>query len=118
MDPDDTGLDGFLKGLRKCGLESRIEAGVVIFEVEPFAGVHAGSTVETGVGVDELPGWPAVPPHWVHFPGSIRFPRTNAQRSAVPAWNRHSRQITRWGNAAEPAQAWVAHVRGVLEEAL
>jgi hypothetical protein len=30
---------------------------------------------------------------------------------------KHSRQIKDWGDAADPAQAWVAHVRAILDEA-
>lgn len=114
----DTGLEGFLASLRRCGLEATVEAGVVAFAVEPVLGARGGSLVPTGVGVDELRGWPAVPPHWVHFPVDVRFPASNSQASSRPGWTKHSRNIQRWGNAAEPAQAWLAHVRTVAGEAV
>jgi hypothetical protein len=113
----DTGLDGFLTGLRHCGVEAVVEAGVVAFLLEPLAGARAGTSVSSGVGVEELGTWPAVPPHWVHFPADVQFARSNTQPSSRPGWMRHSRQIQRWGNAAEPGQAWLAHVRAVAEEA-
>ncbi len=114
----DIGIDGFIAGLRRCGLEPIVEAGVVTFTVEPLTGAHVGMPVSTGVSTDELPGWPAIPPHWVHLPGNVSFTRSNTQASSVPGWLKHSRQIGGWGNAAEPAQAWISHVRAVLGEAL
>src|ERR671934_2635828 len=99
----DTGLEGFLASLRRCGVEAVVEAGVVAFAVEPLAGARAGRVVPTGVGLDELSGWPAVPPHWVHFPDEVRFTNSNTQASSRTGWTKHSRNIQRWGNAAEPA---------------
>lgn len=113
----DTGIDGFIAGLRRCGIEAAVEAGVVTFTVEPITGAHAGKSVATGVGTDELAGWPAIPPHWIHLPGNITFPNSSMQASPIPAWVKHSRQIIGWGNAAEPAQAWISHIRAVLGEA-
>ena len=67
----------------------------------------------------ELAAWPAVPPHWVHLPTDITFARTDADMNGcLPGWTRHSRQIASWGDATEPAQAWLAHVRGVLAWAI
>jgi hypothetical protein len=114
----DTGLDGFLASLRRCGVDAEVEAGVVAFAVEPLAGPQAGRAVPTGVGVDELGVWPAVPPHWVHFPDDVRFSTNNTQASSRVGWTKHSRNIQRWGNAAEPAQAWLAHARTVAGEAI
>lgn len=114
----DTGLDGFLAGLRRCGLEPVVEAGVVAIAIELTEGARAGTTVDTGVSVDELGSWPAVPPHWVHFPADIAFSHSNTQPSEKPGWTKHSRQINRWGNATEPAQAWLAHVRAIAGEAI
>jgi hypothetical protein len=114
----DTGFDGFTAGLRRCGVESSTIEGVVTFTVEPFDGAHAGQPIQTGVGTDELTGWPLVPPHWVHLPPEVRFARSNTQASPLSGWLKHSRQINDWGNAAEPAQAWIAHIRAVLREAV
>jgi hypothetical protein len=111
------GIDGFIAGLRRCGLEPIVEAGVVTFIVEPLTGAHAGTPVPTGVGTDELSGWPAIPPHWVHVPSTVAFARSNTQTSPISGWLKHSRQIGGWGDAAEPAQAWISHVRAVLGEA-
>lgn len=113
----DAGLDGFLAGLRRCGLETVVEAGVVTFTIQPISGARAEAVIRTGVGVEELAAWPAVPPHWVHLPDEVGFANSNTQPSTKPGWTKHSRQINRWGNAADPAQAWIAHVRAVVQEA-
>lgn len=115
--PSDSGVDGFVVGLQRCGLEPKVEAGVVTFSIDPVTGRHAGSSVLTGVGTEELAGWPVVPPHWVHLPGDVNFARSNTQASPISGWLKHSRQIAGWGNASEPAQAWIAHVRAVVGEA-
>ena len=111
------GVDGFIAGLADCGIVAVSQHDVVTFTVTPIDGVHAGLEVEAGVGVDELGGWPAVPPHWVHLPDSITFPATNAQPSTVPGWLKHSRGTANWGNATHSAQAYVAHLRAVIGEA-
>lgn len=110
------GLEGFVAGLLSCGIEALVEEGVVSFAVEPVSGARAGQLVEIGTGVEELASWPAVPPHWVHFPGEVQFLRTNTQPSSRAGWTKHSRQITRWGND-EPTHAWLAHLRAVAGEA-
>ena len=117
-EPSTAGADGFIAGLRRCGLDASVEAGIVSFTVEAVDGAHAGRQVRTGVGTQELSGWPLIPPHWVHLPADFGFARTNSQPSAIPGWLQHSRQIQHWGHASEPAQAWIAHVRGILGEAL
>ena len=109
------GFDEFLAGLSRLGVESRREADLVIFVV-PATFAEAGDPIESGVSISELSRWPQVPPHWVHLPAAIRLARTNARASSLPGWVRHSRNIRGWGDADEPAQAWVAHVRGVLQE--
>lgn len=113
------GVDGFVAGLGRCGVVAVVRGAVVTFAVEVPAGALAGSTIETGVEVAELAMWPVAPPHWVHLPESVNFIRTNTDRNeCLPTWARHSRQIAGWGDAAEPAQAWLGHVRGVLAEAI
>lgn len=113
------GVDGFIAGLQRCGLVPEVRGEVVTFAVEAPAGSRAGTIVETGVEIAELAAWPAVPPHWVHLPTDIALARTNVDTNqCLPGWSRHSRQIAGWGDAAEPAQAWLAHVRGVLAEAV
>lgn len=111
------GEDGFLAGLDRCGQAFRIEHGLVIVDVETVLGPLSRQSVPSGVERAELSAWPSVPPHWIHFPGSVRFVHTNSKPSSVPGWQKHSRSVARWGNAKEPAQAWLAHVRKVLEDA-
>jgi len=110
------GEEGFLAGLRRCGCNPQHRHDVIVFAVEVIGGSHAGLAIESGVSVGELAAWPSAPPHWVHLPAAVEIGHTNAQPSPVPGWLMHSRNITGWGNAAEPAQAWIAHVRSVLED--
>lgn len=91
---------------------------LVIYQVDVLAGQHAGQVIETGVEVAELANWPVAPPHWIHLPATVTFARTNCQPSSVGGWLRHSRQVNGWGTDPNPAQAWLAHVRGVLALAL
>ena len=111
-----TGEEGFRAGLQRCGLDTVVRDGVVVFNVVPVGGKHAGESIESGVGLDELTAFPSAAPHWVHLPASVTFGRTNTQPSPIRGWLKHSRNIKDWGNAAEPAQAWIAHVRAVLGE--
>jgi len=111
------GVDGFIASLRVCGTEATVESGVVVFTVAAAARSGPLGT-QAGVAVAELATWPAVPPHWVHFPAAVRFEATNASPAeTLPGWVRHSREIRGWGDAEEPAQAWLAHLRRVLEDA-
>lgn len=118
MADSEEGPDGFLAGLKRCGCTPEIRNDVVVFAVVPVGGGRAGIPTESGVAVEELKRWPAAPPHWVHLSGEIRFPHTNTQASSIAGWLKHSREPRNWGNAPEPAQAWIAHIRGMLEEAL
>lgn len=111
-----TGVDGFFAGLRRCGCDPKVRNGVAVFTVIPVGGSYAGHSVESGVGADELQAFPSAPPHWVHLPNSVSFGRTNSRPSSIPGWLMHSRNVKDWGNAEEPAQAWLAHVRAVLAE--
>lgn len=114
---DETGEEGFLAGLRRCGCEPEKRNGVIAFTVVPVDGSHAGEAIETGVGAEELSAWPSAPPHWVHLPSSVTIVHTNTQASPIAGWLGHSRNLAGWGNAEEPAQAWIAHVRSVLADA-
>ena len=109
------GVQRFTDDMTRLGIVPRIETGLVVYRVEPVDGAHAGNPVETGISVDELLSWPLAPPHWIHFPASIRFPRTNSQPSPRPGWVMHSRQITGWGDTS-PGIGWVSHIRAVLSE--
>lgn len=111
------GARAFVEGLARCGVEARVEDGAVLFGVVAFFGGRAGSKVETAVSLGELGNWPLAPPHWVHFPSDVVITPSNTQPSQIPGWTMHSRNLTGWGNAAEPSQAWIAHVRKVLGDA-
>ncbi len=111
------GADGFVAGLRECGLDPTVEGEVLRFQAKPVTGAFADTAVDCGVAVGELGSWPTVPPHWVHLPSAVRFPRTNSQDSPIVGWLRHSRPPSGWGNDVRPVQAYLAHVRGILGEA-
>ena len=89
-----------------------------MFTVEAVGGARAEVPTQTGVAVDELGMWAAAPPHWVHLPDEVQFEHTNSKPSPISEWLKHSRQPQNWGNAREPVQAWIAHIRGMLEEAV
>lgn len=112
------GLDGLVAGLGAYGADPFTAEEVLQFTVVPAAGAYAGTPVSVGVGLDEVGTWPLLPPHWIHLPESVIFPATNSQPSTVPGWLKHSRNIQNWGDAVDPAQAFLAHVRAVLGDAL
>lgn len=118
MTAPDAGVDGFIAGLFECGIEASVRHGVATFAVAAVDGAFAGRSVEVGVGVDELGAWPAVPPHWIHLPSDVQFARSNTEPSGVPGWLKHSRGTAAWGDAARPAQAYLAHLRSVIGEAV
>jgi hypothetical protein len=110
------GTDAFIAGLRRCGTDATVSAGIVMFTVVA-AGRSGPFTTQAGVAVAELEAWPAVPPHWVHLPAAIQFTTTNINTDeTLPGWVRHSRQVNGWGDAEEPAQAWMAHLRRILQD--
>ena len=111
------GVQRFIDDMAELGVNPRVDAGLVIYQITPIDGVHAGVVVETGVSTEELSLWPQAPPHWVHFPASINFRRTNSQTSPKPGWLMHSRQISGWGDAP-PGICWSSHLRAVLSEAI
>ena len=110
------GVLKFIDDMTQVGFDPRGEADLVILEIVPVDGAQAGRMVETGVGTEELEPWPQVPPHWVHLPESVGFPRTNSQASPKSGWLMHSRQLNGWGDAAA-AVCWSSHVQSVLCEA-
>lgn len=107
-------MAAFVDGLRRLQTEPEVRHGLVVYRLEPVEGSHAGELVHTAVEVDELAGWPMVPPHWIHLPAGVTLPATNSTPSVLPGWLRHSRQVSGWGGDADPERAWVAHVRCVL----
>lgn len=109
------GVDGFIADLARWGASAEIIGTTVVFRVRAVDGAHAGQMVESGVATNELLAWPAVPPHWVHFPQSVILPQVHPDQSdTLPGWTRHSRQIERWEQVTEPGRAWLAHARAVL----
>jgi len=117
MNDSEAGVEGFLTGLRQCGIDPDVRQGVVVFPIDAVDGAYAGRLVETGVSTDELGAWPAIPPHWVHLPAEVQFARSNTQASDISGWTKHSRGMTGWGDAENPSQAYLAHVRGIVGEA-
>jgi hypothetical protein len=118
MTPAGDGVDGLIAGLRECGVDASTRDGVVVFAVAAVDGAFAGQSVDVGVSVNELGAWPAIPPHWVHLPADVHFARSNTEASEVPGWLKHSRGTAAWGDAVHPAQAYVAHLRAVIGEAV
>ena len=106
----------FIDDMTASGISVTIEAGLVIYRVTPVDGAYAGRDVETGVDKSELAHWPQVPPHWIHLPSSVSFPRTNSRKSPKSGWLKHSR-TSGWGDAP-PVVSWMSHVRAVLSEAI
>jgi len=113
-----TGVDAFVAALEELGAEPAVESALVTYTVTPVTGALAGQTVRTGVSVDEVAPWPTAPPHWIHLPADVAFAATNAGGSPRDGWTSHSRDIPAWGTARVPAAAWLAHVRGVVGEAI
>ena len=106
----------FVDAMTKLGLSPAVEAGLVICRITPAAGARAGRAVEVGAAVDELGGWPQVPPHWIHLPADVGFASTNSDNSPKTGWLKHSRNSAGWGDAP-PAVCWTAHLQAVLSEA-
>lgn len=113
------GLEGFCADMSDAGTKTVVSGPVVTYEVQAVAGALAGRQVLTGVSVDELAGWPAAPPHWIHLPTEVKFAASNVDGGpTLPGWQRHSRQIGDWDMSRHPAQVWLAHVRSVLSAAV
>ena len=110
-------VEQFEANLRRLGANPERRGGLVVYEIEPVEGSLAGHVVPTAVEVAELAAWPVAPPHWVHFDAAVTFPATNSQPSELANWLRHSRQVSSWGADADPAQAWLAHVRRIIGDA-
>ena len=113
------GIDGYIDSMRALGSNAERTGDVVRVPVEAVGGARHAQTIQVGVGCEELVSWPATPPHWIHLPADITFHRTNINTDATLAgYARHSRQVANWGDAAEPARAWLAQLRSVLAEAI
>lgn len=113
------GAARFIADLEEEGHEPSVCGDVVRYHVVPATGVRAGQKVVTGVGVDELQGWPAAPPHWIHLQTDINIGPTNVDATnCPPGWQRHSRDTGSWSLTRKPIHIWISHVRGVLGQAV
>ena len=108
-------VQAFVESMAKLGLLPAVEADLIIYKITPAAGARSGSVVEVGTAVDELDGWPQIPPHWIHLPADVRFANTNSENSTKVGWLRHSRNSSGWGDA-HPEVCWTAHLQAVLSE--
>lgn len=110
--------DEFVAGLAERGASPTTVGSYIVYEVEVVGGRFDGQVVRTGVAVSEVSRWPLVPPHWIHLPDDVRFARTNTQACGLSGWTGHSRKIAGWGSDVDPTAGWLAHVRGVISEAI
>jgi hypothetical protein len=111
------GVDTFIEDLDRSGAEPRLSGEHVVYVIEPAEGRWAGARVETAVEIRELAGWPLVPPQWIHLPGDVTIPVSNARPSTIATWMKHSRWINGWGRDPDLAATWLAHVHAVAGEA-
>jgi hypothetical protein len=113
------GVERFVADLEEEGHEPTVCADVVRYSVVPVAGVRAGLKILTGVSTSELQGWPMAPPHWIHLENDINFTQTNVDiTGCIEGWRRHSRDTGQWDMSRKPIHVWIAHVRGVLGQAI
>lgn len=112
-------VTAFIADLADQGIQANVQGPVVVYSVYAVAGALAGMEVPTAVSLSELGGWPAVPPHWLHFENTIRFSTTNTDTvECLDGWLRHSRDIGAWSTDRPPIVNWLAHVRGVIKDAI
>ena len=91
----------------------------ILYDITPVNGALAGQVVATGVSLNEVQSWPAVPPHWIHLPETVRFEQTNIDSSdCAPGFVRYSRDDNYADTSIAPARAWLSHVRGFVSIAI
>lgn len=113
------GVTRFVADLDEEGHRPYVDGDVVMYHVVPVAGARAGREIVTGVGAGELQGWSMAPPHWIHLEVGVTFPSTNTDtQSCPPGWRRHSFDTGAWVLNRKPIHLWIAHVRGVLSQAV
>ena len=109
----------FISDMTSAGVRARADGPRILYEVTPVNGALAGKAVTTGVSISEVQSWPAVPPHWVHLPETVRFEQTNSDNTdCAPGYVRHSRDYSYTDTSVPPARAWLSHVRGFLSIAV
>lgn len=109
----------FIYDMTTAGAPARADGPRILYEVIPVNGALAGQAVATGVSISEVQSWPAVPPHWVHLPDSVRFEQTNIDSTdCAPGFVRHSRDFNYTDTSIHPARAWLSHVRGFVSIAI
>ncbi|WP_411557474.1 hypothetical protein [Plantibacter sp. MPB07] len=109
----------FIDDMTAAGASARVDGPSILYDVVPVGGALVGKTVVTGVSISEIQSWPAVPPHWIHLPETVRFAETNTDGSdCAPGFVRHSRDYSYADTSIPPARAWLSHVRGFLSIAV
>ena len=70
----------FIADLAEHGVQGQVQGPAVVYSVIAVGGGLVGQTVPTAVSLNELGGWPAVPPHWIHFPVPVTFAQKSSGR--------------------------------------
>lgn len=109
----------FIDDMTAAGASAKADGPRILYDVIPVNGALAGTAVTTGVSISEVQSWPAVPPHWVHLPETVRFEQTNTDSTdCAPGFLRHSRDYSYTDFSVPPARVWLSHVRGFLSIAI
>ena len=56
-----TSVEAFIQDMTELGFEPTLEDELVIYKVVAIGGAYPGTSLATGVGIDELQPWPQVP---------------------------------------------------------
>lgn len=109
----------FIDDMTAAGASARADGPRILYDVTPVNGALAGQVVTTGVSVSEVQSWPAIPPHWIHLPETVRFEQTNIDSTdCAPGFVRHSRDYSYTDTSIPPARSWLSHVRGFVSIAV
>ncbi len=109
----------FIDDMTAAGASARVDGPRILYDVTPVNGALAGQVVTTGVSVSEVQSWPAIPPHWIHLPKTVRFAQTNIDSTdCAPGFVRHSRDYSYTDTSIPPARSWLSHVRGFVSIAI
>ncbi|KQV06695.1 hypothetical protein [Leifsonia sp. Root112D2] len=110
------GVEGFVADLGEFGVKAAREGPSVMYDLEILDGSRAGTPIRTGVSINELGAWPAVPAHWLHFEVGTHFSQQGSTDTSdvLPGYIRHSWDTSFWLPTEHPGRLWIAHVRSVL----